>query len=102
MLPSQGDKRLAHENQIKSYPLKNKTKVQEYFNTLFLRCALVAQRIERSHRRVEVAGSNPVGGTTLVALRNFCAGPLLILAWGENLTLWVDDQQFTAICGGDD
>ena len=25
-----------------------------------------------------VAGSNPVGGTTLVALRNFCAGPLLI------------------------
>jgi hypothetical protein len=25
-----------------------------------------------------VAGSNPAGGTTLVALRNFCAGPLLI------------------------
>ena len=46
--------------------------------TLFFRCALVAQRIEHSLRRVEVAGSNPVGGTTLVALRYFCAGPLLI------------------------
>ena len=45
--------------------------------TLFFRCALVAQRIEHSLRRVEVAGSNPAGGTTLVALRNFCAGPLL-------------------------
>ena len=37
-----------------------------------------------------------------MALRNFCAGPLLILAWGENLTLWVDDQQLAAVGSGDD
>ena len=40
--------------------------------------ALVAQRTEYFLHKEEVAGSNPAGGTTSVALRNYCAGPLLI------------------------
>ena len=49
-----------------------------FFDRILSEGASVAQWIEHFLRTEEVAGSNPAGGTTLVALRNFCAGPLLI------------------------
>lgn len=83
---SQGVKRIAPGYSGKKLSTKNARKILKDFNSLFFRCALVAQRKEHSCRRAEVAGLNPVGGTTLVALRNFCAGPLLFfLAVAENV-----------------
>ena len=62
-----------------TYPPFQDLQISERENSLPSAGALVAQRIERYLRKVEVAGSNPAGDTTSVALRDFSRGATLIL-----------------------